>query len=175
VDALEGAPLSISSASLIFLEVKRDDLTAAAVAEKNKVLATLFPRDAWSTHEFFEEIGRKLAPPWGLQWHVLPVYERQGWDGWPRDRHFDDHVMLRRGDGQLSLALPHEPRVAFEFPPPEFVFPMVEKSSGSVEKGAAGALSGTVGIAAFSPHGQLPLRLLLPPCASLSMFAWFLT
>lgn len=151
VDALDGANLSIGSASVVFLEVKRDGLTAAALAEKSKSVSHLFPTEVWETHEFFEEIGRKLPPPWGLQWHVLPVRKLQGWDRWPQDRHYDDHVMLRRDHGHLSLALPLEPLVTFEFPPPNFVFPISENPD-SMDSGA-GSLSGSVGIAVYSPHG----------------------
>jgi hypothetical protein len=152
VDALDGANLSIGSASVVFLEVKRDGLTAAALAEKSKSVSHLFPTEVWETHEFFEEIGRKLPPPWGLQWHVLPVRKLQGWDRWPQDRHYDDHVMLRRDHGHLSLALPLEPLVTFEFPPPNFVFPISENPD-SMDSGA-GSLSGSVGIAVYSPHGS---------------------
>jgi hypothetical protein len=155
LDVLEGARLSIGSAPLVFLEAKRDGLSDADLAEKSTALSQLFPLEVWDTHEFFEEIGRKLLPPWGLQWHVLPVQQRQGWDRWPHDRHFDDHVMLRRDYGHLSLALPREPRVAFEFPPPSFVFPIAENPN-SMETGT-GSLSGSVGIAVYSPYGQLLL------------------
>ena len=154
-EALEGAQLSIASASLFFLEVKRDGLTASVLTDKRHALSQMFPSNIWTTHEFFEEIGRKLPPPWGLEWHVLPVHQRQGWEGWPHDRHFDDHVMLRR-DGSVSLFLPLEPRVVFEFPPPNFVYP-IAGSSDSVKKGA-GSLSGTVGIAVYSPGGQITFR-----------------
>jgi hypothetical protein len=132
------------------LEAKRDSLTASALAAKRKILSQLFPSEIWTTHEFFEEIGRKLLPPWGLEWQILPVHQRNGWNGWPQDRHFDDHVMLRR-DRRLSLSLPLEPRVVFEFPPPNFVFP-VAVSSDSEKKGT-GTLSGAVGIAVYCPGG----------------------
>jgi hypothetical protein len=151
LDALEGAPLSVGSASLVFLEVKRDGLSDADLTQKRLALARLLPPNVWETHEFFEEIGRKLAPPWGLQWHVLPVRGRQGWAGWPGDRQFDDHVLLRREDKRVSLALPLEPRVEFEFPAANFVYPIVQRS-GSTEEGAA-ALSGSVGVAVYSPNG----------------------
>ncbi len=150
---LEGARLSIGSASLVFLEAKRDGLSDTALAEKSNALSQLFPPEDWDTHEFFEEIGRKLSPPWGLHWHVLPIHKRQGWDRWPRDRRFDDHVMLRRDHARLALALPLEHRVTFEFPPPNFVFPIAE-SPDSMKTGA-GILSGSVGIAVYSPDGQL--------------------
>ncbi len=156
---LEGAQRSVSSASLVFLEAKRDNLTASASIAKRKILSELFPSEIWTTYEFFEEIGRKLPPPWGLEWHVLPVYQRNGWNGWPHDRHFDDHVMLRR-DRRLSLSLPPEPRVVFEFPPPNFVFPIVVSSD--LDKRGAGTLSGTVGIAAYSPDGQRTLSCSCP-------------
>jgi hypothetical protein len=162
VDALQGAQLSIASASLVFLEAKRDGLTAAALAEKSHTLSQLLPSDVWETHEFFEEIGRQLPPPWGLHWHILPVRRRHGWDGWPHDRHFDDHVMLRRDNAHLSLALPLEPRVTFEFPPPDFVFP-IAAGPDSMETGA-GSLSGTVGIAVYSPRGQLLLLCIILKC-----------
>lgn len=152
VDALDGANLSIGSASVVFLEAKRDGLTLAALAKKSKYISQLFPTETWETHEFFEEIGRKLPPPWGLQWHVLPVRKLQGWDRWPHDRHYDDHVMLRRDYGHLSLALPLEPLVTFEFPPPNFVFPIAENPDSMETR--AGSLSGTVGIAVYSPHGS---------------------
>jgi hypothetical protein len=160
LDALEGAPISVASASLVFLEAKRDSLSDAELTQKRVALSQLLPQNVWGTHEFFEEIGRKLLPPWGLQWHVLPVHQRQGWAGLPCDRQFHDHVLLRREDKRVTLALPLQPRIAFEFPPANFVYLIIERSD-STEKGAA-TLSGSVGVAVYSPDGQL-----LFPCICL--------